>query len=192
MSGSVGIHPSVDHGVQPGAATFAGGTLVCKCADVPVTVEVRSQVAYNHVCGCTKCWKPAGATFSLVAVVPRDKLNVTQNGDKLAIVDPAAAIQRYACKGCGIHMYGRIENEKHPFYGFDFVHPELFQEPGWAPPEFAAFVSSVIESGVSPERMGAVRARLKELGLEPYDCLSPGLMDAIATHVAKASGVLNA
>jgi S-(hydroxymethyl)glutathione synthase len=34
--------------------------------------------------------------------------------------------------------------------------------------------------------MGAIRARLKELGLEPYDCLSPALMDAIATHVAKS------
>jgi S-(hydroxymethyl)glutathione synthase len=38
--------------------------------------------------------------------------------------------------------------------------------------------------------MGAVRARLKELRIEPYDCLSPALMDAIATHVAKASGAL--
>ena len=38
--------------------------------------------------------------------------------------------------------------------------------------------------------MGAVRARLRELKLEPYDCLSPALMDAIATHTAKASGVL--
>ncbi|MGA7334498.1 MAG: aldehyde-activating protein, partial [Pseudolabrys sp.] len=28
------------------------------------------------------------------------------------------------------------------------------------------------------------------LRLEPYDCLSPALMDAIATHLAKASGVL--
>jgi S-(hydroxymethyl)glutathione synthase len=27
-------------------------------------------------------------------------------------------------------------------------------------------------------------------GLEPYDCLSPGLMDFIATQVAKASGKL--
>ncbi len=25
---------------------------------------------------------------------------------------------------------------------------------------------------------------------QPYDCLSPPLMDAIATHIAKASGVL--
>ena len=38
--------------------------------------------------------------------------------------------------------------------------------------------------------MGAIRARLTELGLEPYDCLSPGLMDYIATFTAKASGVL--
>jgi S-(hydroxymethyl)glutathione synthase len=70
------------------------------------------------------------------------------------------------------------------------VHPELSRESGWAPPEFAAFVSSAIEGGVSPDRMGAIRGRLRDLGLEPYDCLSPPLMDAIATHVAKASGAL--
>jgi S-(hydroxymethyl)glutathione synthase len=40
--------------------------------------------------------------------------------------------------------------------------------------------------------MGQVRARLKELGLEPYDCLSPPLMDAISTHVAKSKGALKA
>jgi len=33
---------------------------------------------------------------------------------------------------------------------------------------------------------GVYQARLKELGLEPYDCLSPALMDAIATHVAQS------
>ena len=77
-------------------------------------------------------------------------------------------------------MYGRIENKGHPFYGLDFVHPELFQEGGWAAPGFAAFVSSVLESGVKPEEMGGIRSRLKELGLEPYDCLNPPLMDAIA------------
>ena len=39
-----------------------------------------------------------------------------------------------------------------------------------------------------PETMGAVRARLKELGLEPYDCLSPPIMDLLATHAAKQKG----
>jgi S-(hydroxymethyl)glutathione synthase len=190
MSGTVSLHPSIDNGVTPGNANFAGGTLMCKCAQAPVKVAVKGQVAYDHACGCTKCWKPSGAIFSVVAVTSRDNLTVTENGDKLAIVDPSAAIQRYACKGCGVHMYGRIENTKHPFYGFDFLHPALFQESGWAPPEFAAFVSSVIESGVSPDRMAGIRGRLRELHLEPYDALSPPLMDAIATHLAKASGAL--
>ena len=192
MSDTIRLHPSIDRGVSTAAANFTGGTLVCKCAQSPVKIAIKGQVAYDHACGCTKCWKPAGAILSVVAVVPRDNLKVVENGDKLAIVDPSAAIQRYACKGCGVHMYGRIENKKHPFYGFDFVHPELFQESGWAPPEFAAFVSSVIESSVSPDRMGGIRGRLTELGLPPYDALSPPLMDAIATHIAKASGALPA
>jgi S-(hydroxymethyl)glutathione synthase len=126
-------------------------------------------------------------------VVGRDKLSVTDNADKLKIVDPSAAIQRHACTGCGVHLYGRIENKAHPFYGFDFVHVELSKDEGWAAPEFAAFVSSIIETGAAkPEEMAGVRSRLKELGLEPYDCLSPALMDAIATHTAKTKGTLKA
>ena len=190
MSEAVTIHPSVDHGIKAGSKDFAGGTLSCKCAQNPVTVAIHSQVAHNHACGCTKCWKPEGATFAVIAVVSRDKVSVTANADKLAVVDAAATIQRHACKGCGVHMYGRIENKAHPFYGLDFVHTELSKETGWSAPEFAAFVSSIIESGVHPSKMGAIRTRLRELHLEPYDCLSPPLMDAISTHIAKASGVL--
>jgi S-(hydroxymethyl)glutathione synthase len=189
MANAISIHPAVDRGVKTAAANFAGGTLLCHCSGNRIAVAIDSQCAHNHVCGCTKCWKPAGALFSQVAVVPRDKVRVTASGDKLAVVDQSAVITRHACKDCGVHMYGRIENEKHPFYGLDFIHPELSSEEGWAPPEFAAFVSSIIEAGTAPAEMGAIRARLKDLGLEPYDCLSPALMDAIATHTAKAAGV---
>jgi S-(hydroxymethyl)glutathione synthase len=187
---TISIHPSVDNGISPTAKDFAGGTLVCKCAQNPVEVTVKSQSAHNHACGCTKCWKPKGALFSVVAVVPRDKLSVSRNGDKLSIVDVNATIQRHACKGCGVHMYGRVEKVGHPFHGLDFIHTELSPQAGWSAPEFAAFVSSIIEAGADPAQMGAVRARLRSLGLEPYDCLSPALMDYIATHLAKAAGVL--
>jgi S-(hydroxymethyl)glutathione synthase len=186
------IHPSIDNGVKQGSSSFTGGTLVCNCAENPVKVKISSQVAHNHACGCTKCWKPEGAKFSVVAVVPRDSVSVTENGDKLKIVDEKATIQRYACTGCGTHLYGRVENKAHPFYGLDFIHPELFEEQGAAAPEFAAFVSSIIETGVDPSKMDGVRGRLNELGLKPYDCLSPPLMDFIATHIAKANGVLAA
>ena len=189
---AVSIHPSVDNGVQPGNPNFSGGTLTCHCAQSPVTVSIKGNVAFNHACGCTKCWKPGDALFSVVAVTSRDNVNVTANAQKLKVVDQAATIQRHACTTCGVHMYGRIENKGHPFHGLDFVHVELSKEKGWAAPEFAAFVSSIIESGAKPENMGAVRARLRELKLEPYDCLSPALMDLIATHTAKAKGVLPA
>jgi S-(hydroxymethyl)glutathione synthase len=51
-------------------------------------------------------------------------------------------------------------------------------------------VSSIIEAGYSPNGMADVRATLKSSGLEPYDCLSPALMDYIATWTAKKNGVL--
>jgi S-(hydroxymethyl)glutathione synthase len=187
---AISIHPGVDQGLKAAAANFAGGTLSCKCSDRKVTVSIKGQCAHNHVCGCTKCWKPSGALFSQIAVTGRENLKVTANEDKLKVVDPNAAIKRYACTGCGVHMYGRIDNTGHPLHGVDFFHTELSSDRGWAPPEFAAFVSSIIESGADPAKMGAVRARLKELGLEPYDALSPPLMDMIATHAAKTKGTL--
>jgi len=187
LGSSVSIHPGVDGGFDPARAGFSGGTLCCHCEIDPVEIAVTSQTAHNHVCGCTKCWKPKGALFSIVAVVPRIKVKVLSGRKKLKVVDETAVIKRHACKECGVHMVGRIENKNHPFFGLDFIHTELSSESGWSPPEFAAFVSSIIESGADPKSMTAVRARLRELRLEPYDCLSPPLMDAIAMHMAKAA-----
>lgn len=186
MSASLLIHPAIDAGMKPAVPGFSGGKLHCLCAIDQVEVTIAAQTAHNHACGCTRCWKPRGALFAQVAVVSRDKVQVTAHPEKLHVVDASATIQRHACRDCGVHMFGRIENKSHPFYGLDFVHTELSDSSGWSPPEFAAFVSSIIESGADPANMPAVRARLKELGLEPYDCLSPPLMDFIATHIAKA------
>lgn len=185
----IALHPAIDNGFPKTAKKgFAGGKLTCNCTTDPVVVEVRSQTAHNHACGCTKCWKPKGAIFSLVAVAPSDKVKVVQNGHKLKVVDPSALILRHACTVCGAHMYGPVERAGHPFHGLSFIHTELSRDKGWSPPGFAAFVSSVIEGGVPPSKMPVIRKRLKQLGLEPYDCLSPGLMDYLATEAAKKSG----
>ena len=186
----INIHPAVDGGLKAGGKDFAGGTLRCLCADKPVEVRITTQVLHNHVCGCTQCWKPKGALFSMVGVVPKANVQVTQNADKLKVVNPNALILRHACTGCGVHMHGPVERAKHAFEGLVFIHPELSNDKGWAPPGFAAFVSSIIEAGARPEKMGAIRGRLKELGLEPYDCLAPPLMDALATATARVAGVL--
>ncbi|KAK4108588.1 glutathione-dependent formaldehyde-activating enzyme [Canariomyces notabilis] len=190
------LHPLIDNGLTKGSPSesFPGGTLHCLCpsssSNSPVEITLSSNVSHNHFCGCSKCWKPSGSLFSLVGVIPKTHLSVTANGHKLAVIDNSAAILRYACKDCGTHMYGRIEKE-HPFYGLDFVHVELSDQKGWQEPQFAAFVSSIIEQGFDPRGMDEVRARFKSLGLETYDALSPPLMDAIATWTAKRAGKLS-
>lgn len=186
---SFSLHPLIDNGLTKGSDNFPGGTLRCNCRSDRVEVAINGNVLHNHACGCSKCWKPAGALFAVIAVVPVENLKIVANRDKLAIVDSSAVIQRHACKYCGVHLFGRIEKD-HAFKGLDFVHVELSDDKGWQEPQFAAFVSSIIEQGFDPNQMGAVRSKLKSIGLEPYDALSPPLMDALATFVAKTSGKL--
>lgn len=181
------LHPSIDNGLTKGSPGFAGGTLYCKCSSDKVAVQISGDVLHNHACGCSKCWKPAGSLFSVVGVVPVANLKVTAHPEKLAPVDPSATIIRHACKQCGTHMYGRIEKE-HPFKGLDFVHSELSDKAGWQEPQFAAFVSSIIEQGFEPSGMDAVRSKFHAVGLQTYDCLAPGLMDAIASYTAQKAG----
>ena len=184
---AISIHPAVDGGVKPGSR-------ICRRhADLqvrtsPVTVSQGRRRTQPRL-RLHQVLEAPGRELRADRGTGRDNVKVTANEQKLKVVDPSATIQRHACTGCGVHMYGRIENKGHAFYGLDFVHTELLKEQGWAAPAFAAFVSSIIESGFPPAQMGAVRGRLKELKLEPYDCLSPRLMDAIATHAAKAKGV---
>ncbi|KAF2450531.1 putative glutathione-dependent formaldehyde-activating enzyme [Karstenula rhodostoma CBS 690.94] len=178
------LHPSIDNGIKKGDANFAGGKLFCHCPSNKVEVTLGSNVLHNHACGCSKCWKPKSALFSVVGVIPTDKLSVTANQQKLHIIDKSAAIQRNACKECGVHLFGRIEVD-HPFKGLDFVHTELSDKSGWQEPQFAAFVSSIIEQGFDPSQIDTVRSKFKSVGLETYDVLSPPLMDAIATYTAQ-------
>jgi S-(hydroxymethyl)glutathione synthase len=183
------LHPLIDNGLTKGSENFPGGKLHCHCPTNKVEVTITGNVLHNHACGCSKCWKPAGALFSVVAVVPVANLAVTANADKLHIIDESAAIQRHACKQCGVHLYGRIEKE-HGFKGLDFVHVELSDEKGWQEPQFAAFVSSIIEQGFNPKDMPEVRAKFHSVGLETYDVLSPALMDALSTYAGQKSGAL--
>jgi S-(hydroxymethyl)glutathione synthase len=187
----VSLHPLIDNGITKGDSNKAGGKLYCHCPSNKVEVTLSSNVAHNHACGCSKCWKPEGALFSVVGVLSKDAVSVTANGDKLKVIDTSAAIQRNACKDCGVHLFGRILNE-HPFHGLDFVHVELSDSKGWQEPQFAAFVSSIIEQGFKPDGMDEVRQKFKKEGLESYDVLSPPLMDLIATFTAQKSGQLPA
>jgi S-(hydroxymethyl)glutathione synthase len=181
------LHPAVDHAVATGTAP-PNLTLRCHCASEPVEVRIDVKFVHNHLCGCTQCWKPAGARFAQTAAVPLGALCVSENGNKLAVADLSKSIRRNACQVCGVHMFGRVDDTSHHFYGLDFIHPELAVERGAPAPEFAGFTSSIIEAAQSPSSMYAVRKRLAHLGIPSYDAFSPELMDIIAWHKVKMTG----
>lgn len=182
---SVPLHPALDapH-TAADASSDAMPVLRCLCAADPVELRLDAPLVHNHLCGCSQCWKPAGALFAMTAVVPADAARVVANAAKLRVVDTGKAIRRQACSACGAHMLGEIPDRDHHFHGLAFVHPELGGQP--APlPEFAGFVSSLIESGVSPTRMVAIRSSLARRGIPAFDAFSPEIMDLIAWHRVK-------
>lgn len=185
------LHPLVDKGLPAKNPRFKGGTLVCRCVMNPVRLGIKGQIAHCHLSGSGADWRPKEALFALAAYVPVENVGPLENKAKLKAADKKAPVQRLACRACGTHMVSHPEQD-HPFLGAALIHPELFEEEGWAPPAFAANVAAVIESGVDPGRMKAIRARLRKLGLEPYDCLSPELEDRISTWKARKSGALAA
>lgn len=187
-SADVTLHPAVDGASVPAPApsgAAGAATLQCLCHAEPVRITLSRPVYHNHLCGCSKCWKPAGALFAQTALVSSDALEVSANGHKLATVDAAQAIRRHACRDCGAHLYGDVADVNHHFYGLCFIHPELATRPAGGAPEFAGFVSSLIETGTNPALMQAIRQRLSGLRLPAFDAFSPEIMDLIAWHRRK-------
>ena len=188
-SAAVSLHPAVDNGTSRSCARSTATTLRCLCAADQVEVRLSRPIYHNHLCGCSKCWKPSGALFAQTAVVSSDGLKVTANGQKLAPVDTKQSIRRHACKDCGTHMYGDVPDINHHFHGLCFVHPELASDEPCGAPEFAGFVSSLIETGTSPSLMEAVRGRLTSLNIPAFDGFSSEIMDLIAWHRRKVESI---
>jgi len=181
----VSLHPSISDRSNEVKVDFSGATLKCQCEINPVEVQLKENVAHNHLCGCSKCWKPEGSLFSQVAVAPKETVLIVSNKDKLSIIDDSQSIKRHACKECGTHMVGKVIDPEHHFYDISFVHPELVVGEKLGAPTFAAFVSSIIESGACPSEMEAVRESLNNINIPAYDAFTPELMDIIAWHKVK-------
>lgn len=184
VGAQVSLHPAIGRATSAKSKSWAGS---CRCGNEPVQFEVSEALAHNHLCGCSKCWKPEGAVFAQIAVVPAGEVAVTSNAQKVEAVDATQKIIRHRCRNCGTHIVGKVIDQEHHFFGLDFVHPEL--GVGLAQPkiEFAGFVSSIVETGVPATRMQSVRRALAAANIPAYDSFSPELMDLIAWHKVKLS-----
>jgi hypothetical protein len=123
--------------------------------------------------------------MSQVAVAPADSVSIVRNGSKLRAAEKNQSITRMSCEVCGVHVFGKVADPDHHFYGLTFVHPELSVHDANLPIEFAGFLSSLIEQGMQPSLAHAVREELKTMGIATYDTFSPEIMDLIAWHKIK-------
>jgi S-(hydroxymethyl)glutathione synthase len=104
--------------------------------------------------------------------------------EKLTIIDASTTIQHHACSACGVPMFGRIENSSYPLYGLKLCTPNC------QPPAAGRHHSSPPLCRPSLSRMPIPRTCLRCARASRNwgwnHCLSPTLMDAIATHMAKS------
>lgn len=179
---NLALHPSIDN---PDIDVPETSMLQCLCDSDRVEVSLSAPIVHNHLCGCSKCWKPKGALLAQTAVVAADAAAIISGEGKVTVVDASQSIKRHACTDCGTHMMGTVEDPEHHFYGLTFVHPELATRPAAGKPEFAGFVSSIIETGTSASAMEAVRHKLGQHWIPAFDGFSPEIMDIIAYHKRK-------
>jgi len=109
-----------------------------------------------------------GWVFSVIAVVGKDKVSVLQNGDKLAVVIRRRPFSATPARDAACTVWPHRE-QGHPFYGLTSCIRTVLRA-GLVRAAVRGFVSSIIEQGSNPSKMGEVRGRFKELGLESYDC----------------------
>ncbi len=188
---SPNIHPALNatSNGEARAETGKNVSLKCACSTDQVMVEISAPIYHNHLCGCSKCWKPEDSLFAQIAVVPSDSANVVANGDKLELAEPEQVINRSRCSACGTHMIGSVKDPLHHFYGLSFVHPELASDNINPKIEFAAFCSSIVENGASASVMQNVREKLTKHEISCFDAFTPEIMDIIAYHKRKISTV---
>jgi len=180
---AVKIHPDVDNGVKPGTASPAAPSRAsarpnrspsASAAMWPITTSVAAP---SVEAGRRRVRADRSDRQGQVKVTATSRSSRLWTPRPPFSVTPARAVA-HTCM-----VVSRTKN--HPFYGLDFVHTELSKKA--AGPLRLSQRRCPPSSSPATSRRAWVRsaARLKELKLEPYDCLSPPLMDAIATHTPR-------
>ena len=186
MSSAVSIHPSVDNGIKPGATDFAGGTLRLQVRERPGRRSRSTRRPRTTTrAAARKCWKPEGA-----AVLGRRR-RAARQGERHRERGQAQGRRRQRHDPAPrLHRLRRAHVRPHREQEAPVLRPGLRPHRAVAATRLVGAARSPRScrrsSSPAPTRrkMGDVRGRLRELGLEPYDCLSPPLMDALATRRA--------
>jgi hypothetical protein len=101
-------------GGEPRAGTHRAGasgrlTLVGKCECGAVRYEVEDAFEYASNCHCSNCRASTGSAFKPFAGIPRERLRVTEGGDRLLVWGEADA-NHTRCGVCGSLLYSVVRD----------------------------------------------------------------------------------
>lgn len=82
----------------------------CMCGEI--RYEVKGKPVVTAYCHCRDCQRTAGGPFSVVTVVRREDLEVTQGEPKAYIVKGASGkeVKRLFCSNCGSPLFSDVES----------------------------------------------------------------------------------
>ena len=107
-----------------------------RCGCGAVEYEVADEFRYAANCHCSRCRAATGSAFKPFAGIERDKLTVTEGGDRLNVFGEDD-LNDTRCAECGSLLYSVVRDG-------EYVHVALgsLEEPPTLPPSKHIFVGS--------------------------------------------------
>jgi len=112
-----------------------------RCLCGKVTVELSVEPLAVSLCHCVNCQKTSGSAFSVIALVPRDKIRFSgEVGVFHDVGDSGSSFERRFCTGCGspVESYSARLAEM----GITIVKASLFDDTSWLSPNEQIYCQS--------------------------------------------------
>jgi hypothetical protein len=103
----------------------------CLCGGV--TVALEGEPIAVSLCHCVNCQKTSGSAFSVIAIVPKDKVRFSGRVNVFHDVgESGAGFERCFCPGCGAPVESR--SALLAARGITIVKASLFDDTSWLAP----------------------------------------------------------
>jgi hypothetical protein len=111
----------------------------CLCGGV--TVELTAEPFAVSLCHCVNCQKTSGSAFSVIAIVPKDRVRFTGRVSIFNDVgDSGIGFERCFCPGCGSPVESR--SPQLAARGITIVKASLFDDTSWLQPNEQIYCES--------------------------------------------------
>jgi hypothetical protein len=112
-----------------------------RCLCGRITVELTAEPFAVSLCHCVNCQKTSGSAFSVIALVPKDRITFSGTvGIFHDVAESGNGFERCFCPGCGSPVESR--SEFLASRGITIVKASLFDDTSWLQPNEQIYCES--------------------------------------------------